>query len=348
MAVAALLIFVVYGRLRPKAATDQLVEVEWPRGTTPEHAAELLVEEGLADNATALAVYLRATGGTEDFVPGWHLLVRGTSPLELRQMLTRAPARATAKVVVPEGFNRFDIAARLHKQKVAGKAAFLRATTDRELLDKLGIERGGAVGAESAEGYLFPATYQLPLDSDAGEVVSAMVAESDRRWAALASAHAAGLASVAAPPLSWGRRQVLTLASLVEKEAVVDDERPLIASVFYNRLLDPTFKPRRLQSDPSSAYGCLVEPQLAGCANFAGKPLPATNQDATNRYSTYTHDDLPPGPIANPGEESIQAALAPAATKFLYFMAAGGGRHSFSETLGAHNEAVKRRREATQ
>jgi UPF0755 protein len=348
VAVAALLVYVIYGRLRPRAASDEVVEVEWPSGATPEHAAELLVEEGLAESATALAVYLRATGGTGAFVPGWHLLARGASPHELRELLTRASSRASIKVVVPEGFNRFDVAARLHKLRIAGRNAFLEATTDRELLDALGIERGGAVGAESAEGYLFPATYHLQLDSDARAVVRAMVAESDRRWAALSAAHAAGLASVAAPPLGWGRRQVLTLASLIEKEAAVDEERPLIASVFYNRLLDPGFKPRRLQSDPSSAYGCLVSPELAGCAGFAGKPLPSTNQDPNNRYSTYTHDDLPPGPIANPGERSIQAALAPAATRFLYFMGAGGGRHTFSETLAAHNEAVKRRRQATQ
>jgi UPF0755 protein len=200
------------------------------------------------------------------------------------------------------------------------------------------------VGAESAEGYLFPATYEFPKDADAREVVQRLVKESDRRWEALLEARKDGFAALQSS-LGWGRREVLTLASMIEKEAAVDDERPLIASVFLNRLLDPGFHPKRLQSDPTSSYGCIAWPEEApSCADFAGKPTPAVNQDPKNRYSTYVRSGLPPGPIANPGARSIEAALAPSATRYLYFVASGGGRHTFSESLDAHNGAVRRQK----
>lgn len=135
------------------------------------------------------------------------------------------------------------------------------------------------------------------------------------------------------------------LASIIEKEAAVDEDRPLIASVFINRLMDPEFKTHRLQSDPTSSYGCVAWPgEAPSCSDFAGKPTPAMNRDPKNRYSTYTHAGLPPGPISNPGTKSLEAALAPPTTRYLYFVATGGGRHTFSETFDAHNDAIQRGR----
>jgi UPF0755 protein len=114
--------------------------------------------------------------------------------------------------------------------------------------------------------------------------------------------------------------------------------------VFLNRLLDPSFPSHRLQSDPTAMYGCVAAPEEApSCAGYAGKATSAINRDPKNRYSTYTHAKLPPGPIASPGEKSIAAVLAPASTHFFYFVAAGKGRHTFSETLDAHNAAVRQR-----
>lgn len=340
---AAVGLIVGYGRAR---APDhgRLVEINWPEGLDAGEAAALLAAEGLVRSEQGMALYLRATGGTDGFVPGPHLLSQGLSGRELRQLLSRAPDRPRAKLTIPEGFHRFDIAARLEKLRVAGRRAFLAASADREMLDELGIERAGSVGAESAEGYLFPATYELPLDSDPREVVRRLVVESDRRWKALSARHADGLASLSAS-LGWGRREVLTLASIIEKEAVVDEERPMIASVFLNRLLDPAFPSRRLQSDPTSLYGCVAFPDDApSCAGFSGKPTPEVVRDPKNRYSTYAHPGLPPGPIGNPGEASIAAVLAPASTRYLYFVATGGGRHTFSEDLDAHNAGVRRLR----
>jgi UPF0755 protein len=129
---------------------------------------------------------------------------------------------------------------------------------------------------------------------------------------------------------------------MVEKEAVADDERPLIASVFLNRLRDPAFKPRRLECDPTASYGCLAMPEkAASCAGFAGKATASIEHDPDNPYSTYTHEGLPPGPIANPGAKSLDATMSPASTHFFYFVARGDGRSTFSETYEAHASAVK-------
>jgi UPF0755 protein len=343
IAVVGIILLVGYGKLggpeRPSA-----VEIDWPANAGPDQAAAILAAAGLVRGEGAMAMFLRASGGTGDFVPGPHLLPSGATPWELRRMLSRAPDRPTARVTIPEGFHRFDIAARLEKLHVTGRRAFIAASADQGLLDKLGIERGFTAGTESAEGYLFPATYDLPKDSDPREVVTRLVKEGDRRWEALLASRRDGFEALRST-LGWGRREVLTLASLVEKEAAVEEERPLIASVFLNRLLEPSFMPKRLQSDPTSAYGCVAFPEEApSCAGFSGKVTPAMNQDAKNRYSTYVRQGLPPGPIANPGARSIEAVLSPAATKYLYFVATGAGRHTFSETLEAHNEAIRRPR----
>jgi UPF0755 protein len=327
-----------YGRSR--GTSTRTVEIDWPAGLSAEDAAALLADKGLVESRETMAVFLRASGGTGELVPGPHLLFGGATPWELRRLLSRSIFRPSAKVTIPEGYNRFDSAARLEKLHVAGRGAFLAASADSALLAELKV----AAPAESAEGYLFPATYELGLDSDPREVVRRLVTEADKRWEILAARHAEQARALQAS-LGWGRREILVVASMIEKEAAVDDDRPLIASVFVNRLQDPEFKTHRLQSDPTSSYGCIAWPAEApSCAEFAGKPTPAMNRDPRNRYSTYTHPGLPPGPIANPGAKSIEAALAPAPTRFLYFVATGGGRHTFSETYDAHNDAVQRGR----
>jgi UPF0755 protein len=332
LAFAALLLG--YGRHKSEGA--RVVEIDWPAGLSSEDAAALLAEKGLVESRDTMAIFLRATGGTSDFVPGPHLLSEGSSPWELRRLLSRSFMRGQVKITIPEGFNRYDIGARLEKLKIASKRSFLVASADQALLKKLEI-----APAESAEGYLFPATYELPLDSDPREVVERLVAEADKRWATLSARHKDSAAKLQGM-LGWGRREIVIAASIIEKEAAVDEDRPLIASVFVNRLTDPEFKSKKLQSDPTSSYGCIAYPDEApSCAGFAGKPTPAMNRDPKNRYSTYTHPGLPPGPISNPGTKSLEAALAPAATRYLYFVHTGGGKHTFSETYDAHNDAIR-------
>jgi UPF0755 protein len=314
--------------------------VSWPEGLDAAEAASLLVDLELTDSPAAMELFLRATEASSCFVPGPHLLPAGATPRELRDALCRDPSRPRVKVVIPEGFHRFAIADRMHKRGVASREAFLHAAAQAKTLEPLGVELGELPELDSAEGFLFPATYELPIDSDPQEVVHKLVSEANRRWDKLCELHADGWHALQ-EEFDWGRREVLTLASMVEKEAVVDEERALIASVFLNRVRDPDFP--RLQSDPTAVYGCYVIPdRIPACAGFAGKASGALNRDAANIYSTYVVEGLPPGPIANPGEASIAAVLSPADTDYRYFVARGEGRHEFSVEYADHEKAVER------
>jgi UPF0755 protein len=297
--------------------------------------ASALATAGVVSSPRLFAFWVRVTGGTGAVVAGRHLLTDDASPRELMARLERRASAGTTRVTFPEGWNRFDMARRLQDKQVVALRDFLDATTDAALLRDLGIE------GDSAEGFLFPATYDLPFDSDPREVVRRMKHEFDRRWDILSRSHGSSLNDVMTSS-RMGIRDVVTLASMVEKEAVADDERPIIASVFLNRLRDPAFHPKRLECDPTAAYGCVVAPEKAtSCADFAGKATAPIEHDPNNPYSTYTHEGLPPGPIANPGARSLEAAMAPAATHYFFFVARGEGRHAFSETYEAHLSATK-------
>ena len=313
------------------------IDVNEPLGSV----IDKLDAAGLLASRSRFAIYARLSSAT--FAPGPHLVTDDVGPQELLRRMERLGTAQKAKVTIPEGFNRFDIGKRLHSLHVASQASFLAATTDPGLLRELSLD------GESAEGFLFPATYELPKDSDPREVVRRLKTEFERRFIALDQNHRLGRASLEGS-LGWTRREIVTLASMVEKEAAVDEERPIIASVFLNRLRDAAFKRKVLQCDPTAGYGCLVlRDRVPACANYAGKITHGVNVDPLNTYSTYVHEGLPPGPIANPGVKSLQAVLAPASTKFLYFVTRGEGRrHAFSETLEEHNTAVKDLRERSQ
>lgn len=345
-------LFVVLGSLLSAATTYFLVLYPPSAGPGSGKAVELTLDTdepidavidkldraGLLASRSRFAIYARLA--RPRFAPGLHLVTDEASPQELVRRLERQGAASKARVVIPEGYNRFDIAKRLQALHVAPQASFLEATTDVTLLRELGLD------GESAEGFLFPATYELPKDSDARDVVRRLKREFDRRFTQLEQNHRLGRANLETL-FGWTRRDIVTLASMVEKEAAVDTERPLIASVFVNRLRDPSFKRKVLQCDPTAGYGCLVlRDRVPGCANYAGKITHAVNVDPLNTYSTYVHEGLPPGPIANPGAKSLEAVLAPSNTKFLYFVTRGEGRrHAFSATIEEHNAAVRALRE---
>ena len=333
-AMVSVTLFIAYPMGRGPGAGDP-VEVRIPANAGPAQLARQLAAAGLVSMPAAFVLWLRATGGTRDVVPGVHLLTDDSSPRELMARLERRGRGATARITFPEGWNRFEMARRLQDKRVVPLREFLDATADPALLHELGVD------GDSAEGFLFPATYDLPLDDEARDVVRTMKREFDRRWDALGRVHGPTLSDVMASA-DLTVASVVTLASMVEKEAAVDDERPLIASVFLNRLRDPAFHPRRLECDPTASYGCLVAPEkAASCASFTGRPTAAIEHDADNPYSTYTHEGLPPGPIANPGAKSLEAVMAPSASHYFFFVAKGEGRHTFSETYGAHAAAVR-------
>jgi UPF0755 protein len=295
-----------------------------------------LEHAGLLDEPGLFEAYLVMTGSRAKLKPGPHLLRHGLSPAELVARLTRSSLRPVVKVTVPEGYNRFQIAERLEKLEVAGARAFLTSSEDAARLRELGVE------ADSAEGYLFPATYELFVDSDPDLVASTLVREGKKRLQRL-SAQKPGRLEELRRREGWGEREVLNLAAIIEKEAADSREHGNIASVFYNRLNDPSFRPKRmLQSDATAAYGCLLaRAQVETCRDYAGLVTPAMLRDATNPYNTYKHPGLPPGPIANPSESAILSVLDPPDTPYFFFVAGAAKRHVFSRTLSEHERAIE-------
>ena len=306
------------------------------KATTIDELSEVLVARGALRSPRLFRAYLELLQPGFELAQGEHLLNDGASARELAQRLGRSAGRSSQRVTLPEGFQSLQIGQRLEHAEVCTLDAFRRAVSDSELIRELGVE-----GA-SIEGYLFPASYGLLVDSDAREVVRVLAGEAKKRLQKLFAAHPGRLAQLGSD-YGFHEREVLTLASMIEKEAQLDDERPQIASVFFNRLRDPEFRPARmLQSDPTASYGCLVAGrEIPSCAGFKGSVTPALLRDAQNPYNTYRHAGLPPGPIANPGEASIEAVLAPAQSDYLYFVAKGGGRHAFSRTFAEHREALE-------
>jgi UPF0755 protein len=223
------------------------------------------------------------------------------------------------EVTVPEGSNMFDIAHLLEQRKIFTADAFLEAASDASLVHEL------APNAKTLEGYLFPSTYRLTHSTTAPQLTRMMIAEFRREWTQLTAEHKSADANA-----------TVTLASLVEKETGTPEERPKIASVFANRLA----KNIRLQCDPTTIYAALLDNRYHG-------KIHKSDLASTNPYNTYQHEGLPPGPIANPGRASLAAALNPATTEFLYFVAKPeGGSHQFSATLAAHTLAVAQYRSA--
>ncbi|MEB2312985.1 MAG: endolytic transglycosylase MltG [Sorangiineae bacterium] len=331
LALAGLLVWAVL----PGPKTGRRLAFELPADADRSALAARLAEAGAIASPRLFSAYLALLRSEPPLEIGPHLLDDGLSPRDLVRYLARLPARPRARVTIPEGWNRLQIGARLEQSGVCAASEFQRAATDPALLAHLSI-RG-----DSAEGYLFPATYDLYHDARAEDVITAMVQQARKHLVRLDAKHAGALGRYVATR-GWGERAVLTMASIVEREARHADEMPIIASVYLNRLDSPEFRPARtLMADPTAGYGCAIEPALArSCAGYAGVITPAMLRDATNRYNTYKHPGLPPGPIANPGEDAIAAVLTPAETDYLFFVATGGGRHTFSRTMDEHQAAI--------
>jgi len=229
------------------------------------------------------------------------------------------------ELVIPEGLSMFDIADLVEREDFTSRANFLAAARNPALVHDL------VPGAPSLEGFLFPAVYEFPRHPTGEQMVAAMVAHFRQEWTAI-SAEQQNLSGL---PLE----QVVTLASLVERETPKAEERPLVAGVFINRLQHHV----PLQCDPTVVYAL----ELAG---HYGGSLDAATLPFDSPYNTYRHTGLPPGPIANPGSASLRAALDPPETDYLYFVANTEGGHFFGKTLAEHNHnvALYRRRLAEQ
>jgi len=238
-------------------------------------------------------------------------------------------------VVIPEGSDRFDIARILNQRLGIDPELFLRVTRQTMPIHDLDPK------APSLEGYLFPDTYRFPRGVSAATVVTTMLARFRHivatRFADVGATLVVAQGRPRGAPLHQGGltgwHDVITLASLVEKETPEASERPLVAGVFERRLA----LGMPLQCDPTVVYAAQLEDRPMG-------PITQTDLQLDSPYNTYRHAGLPPGPIANPGEASIRAALYPAAGDALYFVANNQGGHVFARTLAEHQRNVSRYR----
>jgi len=217
-------------------------------------------------------------------------------------------------VTIPEGYTMFDIAKAMEDAKLGTAADFLHIfQTQTEMISDL------APQAKSLEGYLFPNTYQFTRTQTRMEMVTAMV----RQFRLVAQQ--IGLAATPDSDVN----KVVTMASIVEKETAAPEERPLVASVYYNRLAQKV----ALDADPSVIYAELLNGTYTGALHHADLAV-------NSPYNTYRFPGLPPGPIGNPGKSALEAALHPETSEYLYFVADGNGHHRFARSLEEHNRNV--------
>jgi UPF0755 protein len=292
------------------------VFVDIPHGASQRAIARLLDENGVVRSRYAFEALCRYQKRST-LEAGEYFFDHPVTAFEVYD--TIANGRVYVKeFVVPEGFTMFDIAALAESEGFLSRNEFLAAARDPSPI------RDIAPDAPSLEGFLFPATYEFPRHVTGKDLTAAMVKRFHQVWTTLPSVDTPAHRSV---------RDVVTLASLVERETPRPEERPHVAGVFENRLRIG----QPLQCDPTVAYALT----LAGV--YSGK-LDGGDLHFASPYNTYQNRGLPPGPIANPGEAALRAALDPPPTEYLYFVANTEGGHFFSKTLEEHNQNVARYR----
>jgi len=298
-------------------------------GDTAATIGDRLAAADVIDSARSFRLLARLTGAERHLAAGEYEFAPGTAALDglarIRGGLTSARV-----VTIPEGLRIEEVAALLERRGIVTAADFLAAAKALAPVNSgpgSTLIAGRPAGA-SLEGYLYPATYSFPHSVSAQQVVSMMVKALDDR--------------LTPDLIEQARRenlsvhQVLTLASIIEREAVVPDERPLIASVYLNRLRQDL----PLQADPTVQYAVASLPGGVNQFGYWKRELSAQDLQFDSPYNTYTRKGLPPGPIANPGIDAIIAVIQPAKTEYLYFAARPDGRHAFSTTFEEHQRNV--------
>lgn len=288
-----------------------LAEFEVEAGDGLSGVARALEARGLIRSALALRAHARLQSMETRLKVGEYELSPDLSTPQIAEILASGRVRTHA-VVIPEGIRAEEIADRLALEGLVDRADFLRFVFDPESPKRLSIE------GPTLEGYLFPDTYRFARGLPAAQIAEAMVDEFREVYRELRATR---------PESELSMRELVTLASIVEKETGVPEERPLIAAVFLNRIR----LGMRLETDPTVIYGI---------TDFDGNLRRVHLDDAENPYNTYQISGLPPGPIASPGREAMQAVLEPADSPHLFFVSRNDGTHVFSKNYGEHARAV--------
>lgn len=300
----------VYGDTRlPATATDVVI----PRGATSAEVARTLQERGVIPSAVAFRILLRARGLDRSVEAGEYLFAPHENAANILQKLVEGQARVATWVTIPEGYTAAQIANDLAGHRLGAADAYDRYFLSTSIvLD--------SARTQNLEGYLFPSTYLFPLKASPAQVADILVSQFRKELPSNADAEA--------KRLGYTLPQIVTVASLVEREAKADDERALIAGVIYNRLR----KGMPLDVDASIEYV------------FKHHKTEITKADLRieSPYNTYLHAGLPPTPIANPGLPSLLAALHPQPSNFYYYVYKGNGHHAFARTLQEHEANVSR------
>ena len=293
--------------------TSQNVIVNVRPGQTLKTTAEILQQENLIISRLKFILFARFKGLDKHLKAGEYLLSAAMPPRQILEIMVKGAVNLH-KLTVPEGYSIPQIAVLVENAKFGSKIDFINTATDNVLAGKNGIE------APSFEGYLFPDTYFFPREVTMEQIISTML---NRFWSIFTAEW-----KLRAKDLGFTIHQIVTLASIIEKETGAAFERPIISSVFHNRLK----KKMRLESDPTVIYGI---------KNFNGN-LTRKHLSTRTPYNTYKIRGLPAGPIANPGRASLEAALYPEKTVFIYFVSKKDNTHYFSTSLKEHNQAVRK------
>lgn len=309
--------FLIYRAAAPYQGYQGEVFVDIPRGTSSDGIAALLADAGVVRTRYDFLLARLAERGRV-LQAGEYRFNHPASPVEVFDRIARGDIFAF-ELLVPEGKNMFDIAAAVEQLGLFPAAKFLEAARNPALIHDLDPQ------APSLEGYLFPNSYKLSRHTTPDRLCRIMTGKFREVWKGLKTG-----ADV---------HRAVTLASLVEKEGKHAEERPLIAAVFQNRLRIGM----KLDCDPTTIYAALLANRYTGVIH-------RSDLDSENAYNTYRHPGLPPGPIANPGQASLEAALHPADSGALYFVLrpGGSGAHQFSNNIAEHEAATAKYRHSQQ
>jgi UPF0755 protein len=316
--------------------TGQEIEVVIPRNQSFPQIAKILAKSGIVAKPSWFRLYAMWRGDTTNVKAGKYLLKDNMMPRDVLAKLVAGIKEVTVSVTLPEGKHMLEYFELLGTAKVAAAADLEKLARDPAFLRTLSIS------GDTIDGYLFPDTYEFRVGEKPVAVLTRLVAKNREVWNALAAANGTSFAKIK-QDLKWTDRDVLVMASIVEKEAVDPAERPRIAQVFINRLTTESFKPKKLETDPTIRYGCMVPLQKSiACQNWkvTDRLRRAQLDDKDNPYNTYQHEGLPPGPISNPGKGSMAAVMQPDGSDYFFFVAKDARNHVFSKTVEEHERAV--------